>query len=273
MVILAFHIAVLASLEIMSNAGLRLSALIPMLLPLAVAEKSTKRFLLEWIPFYAIILMYDSFRGIADNLGKHVSYDWLIQADRLLFGGVIPTVWLQENFGSFLSGWPGKFLVLFYFGHFLLPIFICYWLWNTKHALFVKTMSSICAVSVMGFITFILLPAAPPWLASIHGHLSPVHHLLGLHLGELSEHLPQLYMQFNPNLIAAFPSLHAAYPMVLWLCLKKDYPRAQWLLLANIVLVAFMIVAFGEHCVIDVLAGWIYASVAYLAVARIFAKK
>lgn len=271
--ILAVHLVALALLQIMSRGSLRLIYLIPMLLPLAILERDAKRFIIEWGPFYIVILLYDSFRGVADDLGRHVSYDWLIHADQFLFGGVVPSVRLQELIGALLAGWLGKFLMIFYFGHFLLPVLVCYYLWKTDHALFVKTIASICTVSVLGFITFLLLPAAPPWLASAKGHLEGVDHLLLFHLNSLSEHLPQLYMGLNPNIVAAFPSLHAAYPVLLWLCLRKEYPRAQWLLLINLIAVAFTIVAFGEHYVIDVLAGWLYAGVTYLAVTRVLAKK
>src|SRR5437588_10038616 len=50
---------------------------------------------LEWLPFIAILIAYDSLRGSASHLfGVH--YLPQLQADQWLFGGTAPTVTLQH---------------------------------------------------------------------------------------------------------------------------------------------------------------------------------
>jgi hypothetical protein len=53
--------------------------------------------LLEWLPFALVLAAYDLLRGRADDLLFAAWYTPQIDADRLLFGGAVPTVWLQDR--------------------------------------------------------------------------------------------------------------------------------------------------------------------------------
>ena len=69
------------------------------------------------------------------------------------------------------------------------------------------------------------------------------------------------------NDVAAMPSLHAAYSMLIALFFWPLVSR-RWrpLLAAYPVAMAFALVYTGEHYVSDVLVGWAYAAGAYFAV-------
>jgi membrane-associated phospholipid phosphatase len=75
----------------------------------------------------------------------------------------------------------------------------------------------------------------------------------------------------NPNGVAAFPSLHAGYPFLAFLVLRHAFGRVGWLALAYAAAVWWAIVFTGDHYVVDVLAGIVYAGAAYLATPRIAA--
>ncbi|HEX2551860.1 MAG TPA: phosphatase PAP2 family protein, partial [Nocardioidaceae bacterium] len=65
------------------------------------------------------------------------------------------------------------------------------------------------------------------------------------------------------NVVAAFPSIHSAFP-VIGLIIARRYRVPRWLLIAQIcqlVLVWFVIVYSGEHYVIDIVGGVVYAVV------------
>ncbi len=112
--------------------------------------------------------------------------------------------------------------------------------------------------------TFFLFPAAPPWLAAAKGILPPVKELILYHIERLSGDLSRIYVSMNANPVAAFPSLHAAFPFLWLLCGRKYFSKTSAiLLLINMIGVAFAIVSFGEHYVVDVLAGWLYAAVSF----------
>ena len=68
------------------------------------------------------------------------------------------------------------------------------------------------------------------------------------------------------NNVAAMPSLHAAYAMLFTLFFWSILPWWTRPLLALYpVAMAFALVYTGEHYVIDVLLGWLYAAVVYVA--------
>jgi membrane-associated phospholipid phosphatase len=71
------------------------------------------------------------------------------------------------------------------------------------------------------------------------------------------------------NPVAAMPSLHAGFTLLITLFLWK-FCRWWWRipLAAYPVLMGFTLMYFGEHYFVDVLAGWAYATAAYVAVER-----
>jgi membrane-associated phospholipid phosphatase len=68
------------------------------------------------------------------------------------------------------------------------------------------------------------------------------------------------------NLVAAMPSLHAAYPAMLLLFFWNDGRWWRIGLALYTLAMGFSLVYGGEHFVIDVLVGWLYAGIAYAAV-------
>lgn len=70
----------------------------------------------------------------------------------------------------------------------------------------------------------------------------------------------------NPNTVAAFPSLHVAYPFLSFLVLRRAFGAVGWLALGYMLVVAFSVLYAGDHRAIDAVAGVAYAYVAYHAV-------
>ena len=52
---------------------------------------------LDWLPIVAVLWAYDLTRGAADSLGIGVHFHPMIDFDSFVFGGQVPTVWLQER--------------------------------------------------------------------------------------------------------------------------------------------------------------------------------
>ena len=53
----------------------------------AMAFGRAKQLLVRFVPFVGLLLVYESFRGLAPYLNTHVNYLWMPSADRLIFGG------------------------------------------------------------------------------------------------------------------------------------------------------------------------------------------
>jgi membrane-associated phospholipid phosphatase len=126
-------------------------------------------------------------------------------------------------------------------------------------------------LAVVGFATYALYPAVPPWLAAYQGHMPPVDRIVpyawsNIHVFSFDT-LFQTGSQYA-NDVAAMPSLHSAYSMLITLYLW-GMTRSRWLralLAAYPPAMAFALVYTAEHFVIDVLAGWLYAVAVFMAV-------
>ncbi|MGB8211450.1 MAG: inositol phosphorylceramide synthase, partial [Mycobacterium sp.] len=51
----------------------------------------------DWLPFALVLVVYDLSRGAATLLGAPTLWHFQPQADRWLFFGTVPTLWLQER--------------------------------------------------------------------------------------------------------------------------------------------------------------------------------
>lgn len=225
------------------------------------------RLLAEWLPVAALLLAYDATRGLADGLGMPVHVAELADADRWLGGGVLPTVWLQETLEA---DWWKALAALVYGSHFVVtPLLLCV-LWLTNRQLWGRYVRMVLALSAAGLATYVLYPAAPPWLAAKDGVIEPVKRLsatgwdvLGLpHAGALLAD-----SQGQVNQVAAVPSLHTAFAVLTCLVLLPVARRAwqQAALVGYAVVMPLVLVWAGEHYVVDTLLGAAYAAAVVLA--------
>lgn len=215
-------------------------------------------------PFVAILLVYESFRSVADKLNTHVDYSLAPHADKLLFGN-LPTVYLQDWLWRGHTSWYDYVLYVPYLLHFILPIGLALVVWKTRENQYWRVVTTYLVVAFGAFLTYFLLPSAPPWLASQNHYIQPVVRIsshvwagLGLH------NFPSFYNHISSNPVAALPSLHAAWATLLVILVYKLYGR-RWAAMASIypLLIYVGTVYEGEHYVFDVLAGIVYAVVGY----------
>ncbi len=224
------------------------------------------------VPFVALLLVYESFRGLVPHLNKHVHYTELIAGDRFLFGGNLPTRMLQNVLYHGHVQWYDFVFYLAYMLHFILPVALAIIIWKTREKQYWRFITTYLSVSFAGFITFLLFPAAPPWLASDKGYIQPITRISSKVFYALGIHdFPSVYNKISPNPVAAMPSLHAAYATLLVLFIYKLYGK-KWAALAAIypLLIYVGTVYQGEHYAIDEIIGALYAVVGYAAVSRLW---
>jgi len=219
-----------------------------------------RKFLLDWLPFLFILISYDFLRSLADHLNNRVHYMELIRADQWLFG-VIPTVFLQEKF--YQTGrlqWYDFLSVFFYFLHFALPLAFGFILWLKNRLYFKKFAVNLLVLSYAAFFTYVIFPASPPWLSNRMGLLPDVTKILDVILKLFPQRLdlPTIYNNFDPNPVAAVPSLHAAYPFLVLILSCKFFGKKGLLFIPYVLGVWFSIVYLGEHYVIDIILGVVY---------------
>lgn len=230
------------------------------------------RFLRDWGLVVAGISAYGLAGGFAEQLDFKVHYTPQIDADKVIGFGTVPTLWLQEHLYSGRTGPLEIFSTALYLSHFFVPLVLGFYLWWRLRKAFTELMFGLLAVSILAEITFVLAPTAPPWLAAEDGLLPPVHHIIKLGLSDLGlgavaalDGDPARY-----NIVAAVPSLHAAFP-VICLAVMLAYRLPRWAIALESFHVAgvfFAIVYTGEHYVFDAFAGSVYAVVAWSLVHR-----
>ncbi len=247
----------------------------------AVLAGRGRMFLRDWIPFVVLLLAYELMRGFADDAGMPLHAADLAAADRIVGLGALPTQVLQDALRPARGIDPLALLAtLVYMLHFVLPIVTGFVLWLWRRPQYYDFVAALIILSMAGFTTYLLLPAAPPWYAANMGLLNgpggtPVVSYLkpgafesiANALGFDGHYLYSLaFGSVNPNLVAAFPSLHCAYPFLSFLVLRRAFGRIGYLALGYTALVMFSVVYTGDHWLIDCLAGIAYAYVAYYAV-------
>ena len=239
-------------------------------------RRRTSRLIIEWSPFIAVLFVYDRLRGYADGLLFHAREVPQIKVEAAIFGRPIPTVWLQAHLwhGAGDLRWWDYVTWFIYLTHFFATLVVAAVLWRWAHDRFVRFATMVCVLSLAGFATYVLFPAVPPWLAARHGSIGSAnrtiaivwHHVPIAHFGSLFEK-----GQTYANNVAAMPSLHAAFSLLIVLYVWRLVPRWWRPLLALYPpAMAFSLVYTGEHYVVDCIAGWAYAVATFVAVNLVF---
>lgn len=245
----------------------------------AIAWRSTApwrshlRFARDWAPVVLLLVLYNLSRGFAESATPHVTE--LIDADvwlsGWLTGGQVPTVWLQEHlYDPDRVHWWDMLASWVYFSHFVLALGVALVLWLSNRARWAAFMRRWLFLCGAGLATYFAYPAAPPWWAYEHGYLTEVVRISTRGWAELGLHgafnaLNSGQLASNP--VAAMPSLHTAWALLVVAFFLPSVSRRWWpLLLAYPLAMTFTLVYTGEHYIIDVFVGWAYVGVTFVVV-------
>jgi membrane-associated phospholipid phosphatase len=231
-------------------------------------------FVRDWWFFLLGLVMWNVSGPLAANSPLHAHLDLLLQLDRWIFFGRDPVVVVQHGLAT--PGHIGPLDLLTsaaYNLHVPEPYIAGYFLWRLDRSLYLQFTAAILILLVAGFMTFVIFPAVPPWMASTwYGRLPHVFNGFGavLRAHPLPFHGTPIFKLFNlhGDAVAAFPSEHAAFPLLECLIVWRLSRRASFVLLLWVGWVLFSVVYLGEHWVTDIIAGWVYALVVFWIVRR-----
>jgi membrane-associated phospholipid phosphatase len=216
-------------------------------------------FIRDWIPFVAILLAWEAMRGLADQFGMAVHSDDVIAVERFLFFGNVPTVVLQQALYNANSvSWYDVFLTSLYGAHFAFPIVIAFVFWLRDRDTFLRFAATLLLMALAGFVIYVLLPVAPPRFSDRYGlDALPVHDVMKETLQRLdaTRVATWTYAHISPNPVAAFPSLHAAFPVLAFLFVRRSHPKLAIGVAIYALLMWFAIVYLGHHYVVDIIGG------------------
>jgi hypothetical protein len=226
--------------------------------------------LLAWLPWLGLLVVYDELRGAVSVAPDRAHVSAQIAVDRVLGLGEIPTEWLQRHLWS--AGhlhWYDYAVWGVYMTHFFAVWLVAAGLWCVSRRRFAHYAVLTMVLTLAVFVVYWRFPAQPPWLAADGARIGPVDRTVPLvwdHLGLSS--MSSVYENGNlVNTVAAMPSLHAAYPMMLLLFFCRSGRAVRAGLALYTLAMGYALVYSGEHFVTDILAGWAMAGVAYAVVA------
>ena len=238
-----------------------------------------RRFFLDWAPLFAFWLVYDRLRLLQPLLYSRVAVERPYSLERELFGwivnGAIPAheaqAWLtaDQSLVARTIVWAAQ---LIYFSHlFVVPIAIAaLWLLGMTRertrACFKQYVRAFTLLNFSAIAVYLLIPVAPPWWVTLNGMSKPTPSLVLNADMTLAMHGPliQAMIRNASQWFAAVPSLHGAYPVLLFLLARRHASSAA---LVGLVLYGSAMwvatVVLNQHYVIDLIAGAILAIAAY----------
>jgi hypothetical protein len=274
-VAIGLYVALVLAASFYFNISLTPDRFIVLLLIAALGTGRVRLFLKDWSIFLVVLLAWQVLTGMSRHFGHfraHVGE--MIAFDKAIFFGHVPTTWLQSHFyhPGHLA-WYDIGATSLYLMHFVFPMLVAFAFWVWNRPVFLDFMVSFLVLALAGFMTFVLFPAAPPWVAANWWHRLPhVYRILnaGIRFFGGQESLSTLYEWMwhhaGWDLLGAVPSEHAAFPFLCFLYARKAWGRLGWLLLPYCAAVWVAVVYMGEHYVFDLVVGVVYASIAFAAV-------
>ena len=224
----------------------------------------------DWLPLMAVLLCYDlslpvrRWLGIAPHIWPQLDFD------RVVFGR-LPTHVLQEwLYRAGAVHWYDYVFFFVYLSHFFVTLLVLALLWKLSYERFRHWRALVVGLATAGFVTYVLFPAVPPWMAGQYGYIGPVARVIANMWTTAGVTPAKALFETGGdfyNQEAAVPSLHAAYPMLLLLFFWGAGRWARIGLVAYVLTMAFTLVYGGEHYVSDILLGWLYAAGVTAAVA------
>jgi len=240
------------------------------------SQVRARSFARDWLPFIALLIAYNMLRGLAGRFfGVH--YMPQIDFDKLVFFGQNGTVFLQRHLWNGTVTWYDVACWGVYMTHFIAAPLLAAVLWLTNRERFRRFVMAILVVSFASVVTYALFPAAPPWMASQQGLIGPVTRILP-HVAstfgmDSTGSLISLGYRYANN-VAAVPSLHAAYSLLIAIAIWPHQRRWLRPVVALYPLaMAFTLIYTGEHYLFDVLLGWAYTGTSVFVLNRVYLRR
>jgi len=144
--------------------------------------------------------------------------------------------------------------------HFVVTLGILGWLWWRRTDIYRPLRTTLVLTNLLAFVVFWLYPVAPPrMLGGFTDVVASTGAIGSWHSGALAS---------QANQVAAMPSLHIAWAVwctaAVWLVSRRTWVRA--LAAVYPFTVAFVVIATGNHFVLDIFGGLVVATLAALLV-------
>jgi membrane-associated phospholipid phosphatase len=207
----------------------------------------------DWFPFLLLSACYYSLYGnLVLRLDPHTADATLAKMDAFLIGSQ-PSLLLQP----YITPGTTDFFSLIYFSYVLsLPLVALGFYLARNESAFRRVMMGYLTLSLMGFTTYLIVPATGPEAQFADQYTRDL-------MGRTFSHSVSYIISMGRVGNDCFPSLHVGIPFLLSLYLRDYYKKLFLPCLVYVALIAAATIYLRYHYLVDVLAAFIYAPVAY----------
>ena len=207
----------------------------------------------DWFPFLLLSACYYSlFNNLILRVNPHLADSTLSKIDAWILGN-------QASFllEPFLRPRLTDFLYLIYFSHVcVFPGVALYFYLKKKGQAFRRIMMGFLTIMLLGITSYILVPAAGPETFFANQYKRD---LTGQKLIQTADYIIRTgHVGYD-----CFPSLHVGIPLLIALYLRNYRKKAFIPVLIYVALMCCATIYLRYHYVVDVLAAFIYAPIAY----------
>ena len=227
------------------------------------ASAPSRNIILGFSIFIIYWIIFDFMKAFPNYRYQPVHIESLYRTDKTLFGVMVDGQRLTQNEYWQLHDTPLLTVItgICYLTWVPVPLLFSLYLFFTRRKAFFHFALLFLLVNLIGFIIYYAYPAAPPWYVAQYGfHFYPgtPGNPAGLSRFDNFFHraiFKSIYAQ-SSNVFAAMPSLHSAYPLlVFYFGLKNRLGWINGLFAAIMAGIWFSAVYNDHHYVLDILAG------------------
>jgi membrane-associated phospholipid phosphatase len=240
----------------------------------AATRRDTERAFLLWTTYAISFATFIVLRRLADDTGVPWLHSYVIDIDRVIGLGTVPT-WTFQHwwYSAAVPSALDALTIGFHLSYYVVPPSIGILLWAANQSVFERYVLAIAMTYLAGLLVHFILPTVPPWMAGSSGYTAPIARVL---YDRVHAAWPTFYSFGNAlaggNDVAAMPSLHMATAFLVALGLRRLGRVLGILGAVYAVGMGFSLVYTGEHYVADLLGGIVIAWLCWLVAPRLLAR-
>ncbi len=217
-----------------------------------------------WVFYVILVMSYWQLRFIVSTNFHDFHGSEVVALEKKIFG-CLPNAWLQDRLYKGHTSWFEYIFAVFHGSLFVIPVgFALLMQWKRGTNRMKRTAAALSFLALAGYSTYILYPLTPPWMAALERLIPPLERIT---MRALCSMTPEGTVSlFSPSPRGAMPSLHSGVPILVLIMAFKEFGRKAWLFFPVVAGICFEVVYGAEHYVVDVMAGLLYAVIAYVLV-------
>ncbi len=223
-----------------------LTILVALIFIYIIRKKPDWKIIRDSLPFGLCIAIYSNLHDTIHFANPHDIHNFLIKIDQFLFGAQ-PCVWAEKFIHPVLTDIATFFYVLFFLWAPLLALILYL---KGDRIKFRYTMVGVILAFYIGYLGYVLFPAAPPRLVLASMFSKTLHGLPFL------DEIRNSILVLPSSSRGAFPSLHAGATLVALFFAWKYLRWYFWFVLPFTIGLILSTIYLRHHYVIDLIAGW-----------------